>query len=166
MAGGIVRFVPSPSEGRIRRTDSPPQRHGNESKNADSTLKGRKATEEELWLGAQEGILHNKRTGIEFLDLFAAALHRHMEHAPAFYARLFGVTPAELSGCLKVLTGLTADEWIDRSVWLAIRDALLHTDWQLGKLAKRTGYSSVKTFSRAFIKRVGIPPSRWRRQRR
>lgn len=126
------------------------------------SILGREATEEELWHGAQNGVIHNKRTGIEFLDLFAAMVHRHMNHDTPFYAEKLGVTPSELSGCLKVLTGMTSDEWLTAYRWLAIAELLLQTDWKLGKIAKRTGYSSVKTFSRAFIERVGIPASHWR----
>ncbi|MBP3517375.1 MAG: AraC family transcriptional regulator [Parabacteroides sp.] len=125
---------------------------------------GREAKEEELWLGFREGIVYHKPTGNEFLDLFAKMVHRYMNHQPRFYARLLGVTAAELSGCLMVLSGLPAEEWITAYRWLAIRDLLLHTDWPLAKLAERTGYSSLKTFSRAFIKRVGIPPSHWRKK--
>ena len=83
-----------------------------------------------------------------------------------FYSRFFtkklGVSRVDLSGCLRVLTGVTTDEWLEAYRWVAIRDVLLHTDWPLGEVATQMGYSSVKTFSRAFIERVGIPPSHWR----
>ncbi|WP_293670354.1 helix-turn-helix domain-containing protein [uncultured Parabacteroides sp.] len=125
---------------------------------------GREALEEERWLGAGGGIVYNKHTGNEFLDVFAALVHHYMNHNTAFYARILGVTRQELSGCLKVLSGLTADEWIEAYLWLAIRDVLLNTDWKLGEIAGKMGYSSVKTFSRAFIERVKIPPTVWRRK--
>lgn len=125
---------------------------------------GREAREEELWMGVPEGIVYHKPTGNEFLDHFAQLVHRYMNHQPAFYARLLGVTSAELSGCLKVLTGLTADEWLAAYRRMAIRDLLLHTDWRLTRVAERTGYKSVKTFSNAFIKRVGMSPSHWRKK--
>lgn len=125
---------------------------------------GREATEEELWLGAQGGVIYNKLTGIEFLDIFASMVHQNMCHYAYFYARKLGVTTTELSGCLKVLTGLKTDEWITAYLWLAIRDVLLHTDWPLSEVAKKMGFSSLKTFSCSFIKRVGIPPSDWRRK--
>lgn len=125
---------------------------------------GREATEEELWHGAQGGVIHHKRTGNEFIDLFASMVHRYMNHNPPFYAKKLGVTPGELSGCLKVLTGMTSDEWLTAYRWLAIPDLLLHTDWTLGRIAERTGYSTVKTFSRSFIERAGMPATHWRRR--
>ena len=47
----------------------------------------------------------------------------------------------------EVLTGVTTDEWLEAYRWVAIRDVLLHTDWPLGEVATKMGYSSVKTFS-------------------
>lgn len=79
-----------------------------------------------------------------------------------FLCKKLGVSRVDLSGCLRVLTGVTTDEWLEAYRWVAIRDVLLHTDWPLGEVATQMGYSSVKTFSRAFIERVGIPPSHWR----
>lgn len=125
---------------------------------------GREATEEERWLGAQGGVIYNKCTGNEFLDVFAAMVHHYMNHNPGFYADKLGVSTSDLSGCLKVLTGLTADEWLEKYRWQVIRDLLLHTDWSLSEIARKTGYSSVKTFSRAFIERIGMPASHWRKQ--
>ena len=104
---------------------------------------GREATEAERWQGVQSGIIFHKRTGNEFFDLFASMVHHYMNHDPVFYAKKLGVSRVDLSGCLRVLTGVTTDEW-------------------LGEVATKMGYSSVKTFSRAFIERVGIPPSHWR----
>ena len=123
---------------------------------------GREATEAERWQGVQSGIIFHKRTGNEFLDLFASMVHHYMNHDPVFYAKKLGVSRVDLSGCLRVLTGVTTDEWLEAYRWVAIRDVLLHTDWPLGEVATKMGYSSVKTFSRAFIERVGIPPSHWR----
>lgn len=127
---------------------------------------GREVTEEELWCGMQKGVIFNKQTGNEFLDLFASLVHHYMSHNPSFYAGKLGVSTLDLSGCLKVLTGLTADDWVMAYLRLAVCDLLLHTDWKLDEIAKRTGYASVKTFSRSFIDHFGVPPSYWRRQHR
>lgn len=123
---------------------------------------GREATEEELWHGMQTGIVYNKQTGSEFFDLFVEMVHHYMIHHPGFYVKKLNLTTTELSGCIKALTGLPADKWIEKYRWLVVADLLDHTDWPLGKIAGATGYSSVKTFSRAFIKHVGMPASQWR----
>ena len=109
-------------------------------------------------------MVYNKQTGIEFFDLFTTMVHRHMNQNAPFYANQLGVTTAELSGCIKVLTGMTTNEWLIEYRWLAIRELLLDTDRKLSEIATRVGYSSVKSFSRSFIERVGIPPSHWRRK--
>ena len=70
---------------------------------------GREATEAELWAGAQNGVIHHKKTGNEFLDYFADLIRQHMQHGVGFYAKLLGVTTAELTGCIKVLTGIRAE---------------------------------------------------------
>lgn len=105
---------------------------------------GREATEAERWQGVQSGIIFHKRTGNEFLDLFASMVHHYMNHDPVFYAKKLGVSRVDLSGCLRVLTGVTTDEWLEAYRWVAIRDVLLHTDWPLGEVATKMGYSSVK----------------------
>lgn len=66
---------------------------------------GREATEAERWQGVQSGIIFHKRTGNEFLDLFASMVHHYMNHDPVFYAKKLGVSRVDLSGCLRVLTG-------------------------------------------------------------
>ena len=73
---------------------------------------GREATEAERWQGVQSGIIFHKRTGNEFLDLFASMVHHYMNHDPVFYAKKLGVSRVDLSGCLRVLTGVTTDEWL------------------------------------------------------
>ena len=88
---------------------------------------GREATEAERWQGVQSGIIFHKRTGNEFLDLFASMVHHYMNHDPVFYAKKLGVSRVDLSGCLRVLTGVTTDEWLEAYRWVAIRDVLLHT---------------------------------------
>ena len=67
---------------------------------------GREATEAERWQGVQSGIIFHKRTGNEFLDLFASMVHHYMNHDPVFYAKKLGVSRVDLSGCLRVLTGV------------------------------------------------------------
>lgn len=123
---------------------------------------GREATEEELWLGAQRGVIYNRKTGNEFIDLFAEMVHQYMNHHSGFYAAKLDVTVQDLSGCLKVLSGLSTDEWIAQYCGLVACDLIEHTDWSLGEIARRIGYSSVKSFSRAFIDRIGMPASEWR----
>ncbi|MFA3875779.1 helix-turn-helix domain-containing protein [Streptomyces sp. MMCC 100] len=46
------------------------------------------------------------------------------------------------------------------------RHALLTTDTTIAALAERLGYASESTFSHAFSRVAGLPPSRYRQQRR
>lgn len=77
---------------------------------------GREATEAERWQGVQSGIIFHKRTGNEFFDLFVSMVHHYMNHDPVFYAKKLGVSRVDLSGCLRVLTGVTTDEWLEATV--------------------------------------------------
>ena len=97
---------------------------------------GREATEAERWQGVQSGIIFHKRTGNEFLDLFASMVHHYMNHDPVFYAKKLGVSRVDLSGCLRVLTGVTTDEWLEAYRWVAIRDVLLESSEHM-KVAQR-----------------------------
>lgn len=74
---------------------------------------GRQATEPELWAGAKDGIIYHYKSGIEVLDMMMDYMHKYMDHRPSFYAQQFSVTSTQLSGFLRVTTGLSAEKWIE-----------------------------------------------------
>ena len=49
---------------------------------------------------------------------------------------------------------------------LRVNDAvelLTNTDWTIGRIAEELGFGSVRSFNRAFLKRMGMPPTFCRR---
>lgn len=128
---------------------------------------GHEATEEDIAAGYKQGqTVYNRKTGVEVFDLFTDLLHKHMNHYPEFYAQKLGVKVRDIAGYVRVMSGMKMKEWIDGYYYLAVGELLEKTDWSLGKIAEATGFSSVTSFSRAFIKRIGMPPSEWREKRR
>ena len=128
---------------------------------------GREATEEEIAEGYEPGQrVYNKKTGVEVFDIFTEMVHTHMNHYPEFYAEKFGVKSHEMAGYIKVMSGLYAKQWIDKYVYLVVSELLYETDMPMGEVAKATGFSSVASFSRSFIKRAGMPATEWRRKAR
>ncbi len=128
---------------------------------------GREATEEDIAAGYKPGQkVYNRKTGNEVFDIFTEMIRTHMNHYPGFYAKKFGVRTCDLAGYIKVMSGLFVKQWIDEYVYLVVSELLLETDLSLGKVAKATGFSSVASFSRAFIKRVGMPATEWREKKK
>lgn len=128
---------------------------------------GREATEEDIAAGYKPGqTVYNRKTGNEVFDLFTDMLHEYMNHYPEFYAEKLGVSYIDMLGFIRVVSGMLAKKWIDKYYYLAVGELLEKTDRSLGEIAKATGFSSVKSFSRAFINRIGMPPSEWRQRKR
>lgn len=126
---------------------------------------GREATEEEIAEGYEPGQkVYNRKTGVEVFDIFTEMVRTHMNHYPEFYAKKFGLRTCDLAGYIKVMSGLFAKQWIDKYVYLVASELLYETDLSMGEIAKATGFSSVASFSRAVIKRIGMPATEWRRK--
>lgn len=125
---------------------------------------GREATEKELWTGATNGILRYRRTGNEAFDLFVGLLHKTRKHQVSFYADEFGVDIKTLSYYVKMISGISCEEWILKYLFLCAADLLKHTDWPLEKIAEELDFATVKSFHHAFVTHSeGCPPARWRR---
>lgn len=128
---------------------------------------GREATEEDIAAGYKQGQkVYYRKTGVEVLDLFTELVHKHMNHYPEFYAKKLGVTYVALSGYIQVMSGMPAKEWIDKYYYMAACELLKKTELSLRSIAKATGFSSAKSFSRAFVNRFGKPASEWRQKGR
>ena len=73
-----------------------------------------------------------------------------------------GISEAYLEDLLRVETGLSHNEYIDRQCVLLAERLLRETDFPLARIAVMTGFPTVQSFVRFFQKTVGCSPDRFR----
>ena len=80
-----------------------------------------------------------------------------------FYASRLCVTPHYLSEICKKVSGKPASYWIDRFTMQEIIRLLRQKDLSLAEIAERMNFSSVSYLSRYVQRRLGVPPSEYRK---
>ncbi|ACQ81760.1 transcriptional regulator, AraC family [Beutenbergia cavernae DSM 12333] len=75
-----------------------------------------------------------------------------------------GVSPDRLRAEVRAETGLTPHELVLRTRLATAQQLLAGSDLDVGAVAARVGYDDPAYFSRLFARRVGAPPSEFRRQ--
>jgi AraC-like DNA-binding protein len=81
-------------------------------------------------------------------------------------AATVGISRAHFISQFEALFGLTPHQYrIEARLELA-RDLLVHSDRSVTDICFDVGFSSLGSFSRLFARRVGEPPSEYRRRRR
>lgn len=81
-------------------------------------------------------------------------------------ARLAGTSPSRLYRQTQRYFGKSPGALIEEIRIRHARELLLHSNHKLDKIAEMTGYSDAFTFSRAFKRITGTPPSTFRRELR
>ena len=77
-----------------------------------------------------------------------------------------GISSADLSTVLRVLTGMTTQE-LEQAWRLRMVDELLrYTPMQIDEIARRCGYSSATSLSRYLAQHTGLSPTERRRELR
>jgi AraC-like DNA-binding protein len=76
------------------------------------------------------------------------------------------VSPEHLNRLYRRYGGIRAHVAIARARLTTAAERLLATDASLSTIAAESGYADAFSFSRAFRRVMGMPPSRWRREAR
>ncbi|MYW69348.1 helix-turn-helix domain-containing protein [Streptomyces sp. SID8379] len=79
-------------------------------------------------------------------------------------ARRLGVSPDALTAAVRTATGCTPTEYLLRRRMARARTLLTTTDLTVAAVGRRVGYDDPAYFSRLFARRVGAPPSVYRRR--
>ncbi len=78
-------------------------------------------------------------------------------------AALAGMSRARFALHFRAVTGQTPSDYL--AAWrIASAQALLRAGRPLGRVANEVGYGSASALTRAFVRKVGQPPTRWLRQ--
>ena len=85
--------------------------------------------------------------------------HRDLD----YYASRLCVTPHHLSDVCRKVSGKPASFWIERFTLNGIKRMLSRKDVALGDVAERFNFSSLSYFSRYVQKKLGMPPSKYRK---
>ena len=80
-----------------------------------------------------------------------------------FYADLLCITPRYMSRVVKECTGVSAAEWIERSVVLEARALLKSTNMTVQQISTELNFPSQTFFGKYFKRRVGMSPKEYRR---
>lgn len=99
------------------------------------------------------------RRFIEMLYQGEYAAHRDLD----YYASRLCVTPHHLSDVCRKVSGRPASYWIERFTLNGIKRMLSRKDVALGDVAERFNFSSLSYFSRYVQKKLGMPPSKYRK---
>lgn len=102
-------------------------------------------------------------TGIDALDDFLHHL-RAGNRTVKGIASLLGITAAELSVFLKILTGQTASEFIRLYMVRQAQQMLQYTDLSVDDIAKHCGFGNNSNLTQSFTPIVGVAPRLYRYQ--
>jgi AraC family transcriptional regulator len=81
-------------------------------------------------------------------------------------ARLCGISPRHLMRAFKQGTGQTITEYVEAVRLRRAVQLLSDTDLALGEIGRQVGFAGLSTFSHAFRRAVGEPPSSFRKRQR
>jgi AraC-like DNA-binding protein len=80
-------------------------------------------------------------------------------------SRVVGVHPRKLNAQFRAVFGMTVFEWLVDWRLLRARDLVMDGGASIKEIAFSLGYSHVPTFSAAFTRRFGMPPTRFQARR-
>jgi LacI family transcriptional regulator len=125
------------------------------------------------WLLPPLGIITRQSTDVLAIDdpLVVAAIRQIRDHAcdgmkVTDVARALKTTRRVLENRFTKRVGHTPHEEIARVQFRRVEHLLLETELSLAAIAARAGFKHTEYMTVAFTKRHGMPPSRWRQERR
>lgn len=126
------------------------------------TALDRQPTEVELWMGVPSDFHGNRASGNNFMDLFAYLIRKHGRKDIQVYAKLMGVSSADLYGAIRAMSGIGAAEWRNRYLVLEAKELLEKTTWEIRRISARLGFSQPSVFSKLFQTYTQKQPFEWR----
>lgn len=93
---------------------------------------------------------------------FVSRYAKH-EHHLAFYADKMCLTERYLGSVVRQVSGLTAKQWIDKSLIACLQAELRHSDKTLAQLADEMNFPNTSFLCKYFKRMTGVSPLRYRR---
>lgn len=101
-------------------------------------------------------------SGSDIIDLFAIKIRMYKNDTIYNYAIAIGINPRTLTNCVQAYTGITSTEFRNKLLFYDAEWYLLHTVSPIKDIAAKMGYKNSDSFYSFFVRRSGIPPSRYR----
>jgi transcriptional regulator GlxA family with amidase domain len=73
-----------------------------------------------------------------------------------------GLSPRHFARAFRVDTGCTPARFVERRRVMAAARLLKQTRWPQDRIAEQSGFASVDTLQRAFVRQLGMPPQAYR----
>lgn len=108
-----------------------------------------------------------ERSTPEFVaDQFLRLLEKHCKehHELPFYADMMCMSPKYLSRCVKLATGSSALEWIQRQTVKQAQALLLHSNLSVLEISNKLQFPNQSLFSKYFKRVTGISPTEYQRK--
>lgn len=100
-------------------------------------------------------------------DFIHLVEHHYMQHRNlGFYAEQLGLTAKHISTVVKMASGRSATEWIERYVTLDAISQLISTPHSIKEIAYNLNFPSQSCFGKYFSRVVGCSPQAYRQQHR
>ena len=90
------------------------------------------------------------------------AVHPAGDYSLAGMARASGFSVRHLCRLFYEETGISAKHYVERTRVEAARAQLVETDDGLAVISSRTGFNSMETMRRAFLRELGVTPGQYR----
>lgn len=88
----------------------------------------------------------------------------HDQHTLDALAKQYGVSVSSLSHRFRAATGVSVMEYLQSCRMANAKQMLAETDYSIGEIVEKCGFSDSSNFSRTFKKRNGLSPSDFRKK--
>lgn len=131
-----------------------------------SCLKKKRVRNAEGWEKLETVERKVRPSGCYLLDAVVQVMDFGQKWTPGEIAGELEVPPGELSGAVRILTGLSLEAFATAYRLKRAEELLACTDLPLDKIAARCGFSSGKTFTQFFTRKRGIRALAYREKHR
>ncbi|MBO7523608.1 MAG: AraC family transcriptional regulator, partial [Bacteroidales bacterium] len=97
----------------------------------------------------------------DFIKLLSA--HCKTERSVGFYAKKLCITPKYLSSRLRMVSGMSAKEWIDNYLILEIKNLLKYSNMDVKEIAFALHFPNQSFFTQYFKRHTGMLPTEYRK---
>ena len=95
--------------------------------------------------------------------IYLVSRYAKQEHHLAFYADKMCLTERYLGSVVRQVSGLTAKQWIDKSLIACLQAELRHSDKSLSELAEEMCFPNTSFLCKYFKRMTGVSPLRYRK---
>ena len=95
--------------------------------------------------------------------IYLVSRYAKQEHHLAFYADKMCLTERYLGSVVRQVCGLTAKQWIDKSLTACLQAELRHSDKSLSELAEEMCFPNTSFLCKYFKRMTGVSPLRYRK---